>query len=129
MSGDFKTRIGGCRYLIVSAMFLLVPALLQLHAQSAKGNSSETSIRPVLVNTCMVTERAMRIVEFYEPILQQKAKWSGDDYAEFATGVGVLRSFPPRNRKSTFLEELKGQRTEALFWNSKLSMWMLNTGA
>ena len=93
MSDDFKKRIGGCCNVIVAAMFLLAPALLQLHAQSAKGNSSETSIRPVLVNVCIVTKSARRLVEFYETILQQKAKWSGDDYAEFATGVGVLAIF------------------------------------
>ena len=93
MSGEFTTRMGACRYLIVSAVFLFVAALLTLHAQSAKDNSSEASIRPVLVNTCMVTESVRRLVEFYEPILQQKAKWSGDDYAEFATGVGVLAIF------------------------------------
>ncbi len=34
-----------------------------------------------------------RLVEFYEPILALKAKRTGDDYAEFQTGVGVLAVF------------------------------------
>jgi uncharacterized glyoxalase superfamily protein PhnB len=120
MSGDFKTRIGRCRYLIVSAMFLLVPALLQLHAQSAKGNSSETSIRPVLVNTCMVTERAMRLVEFYEPILQQKAKWSGDDYAEFATGVGVLAIFSSTEQEKYIPGGAEGAKNRSVILEFKV---------
>jgi catechol 2,3-dioxygenase-like lactoylglutathione lyase family enzyme len=33
------------------------------------------------------------MVEFYEPVLGLKAKWSGEDYAEFHTGVGVLALF------------------------------------
>jgi uncharacterized glyoxalase superfamily protein PhnB len=32
-------------------------------------------------------------VDFYEPVLRETAKWSGDDYAEFPTGVGVLSIF------------------------------------
>jgi len=34
-----------------------------------------------------------RLVGFYEPVLELKAKWSGEDYAEFATRVGVLAIF------------------------------------
>lgn len=59
----------------------------------AEGASSGRSIRPVLVNTCVVTENVKRLVGFYELVLGQKAKWSGNDYAEFATGAGVLAIF------------------------------------
>jgi uncharacterized glyoxalase superfamily protein PhnB len=38
----------------------------------------------------VITEDVKRLVGFYEPILRQHAKWSGDDYAAFATGAGVL---------------------------------------
>jgi len=93
MKGDLKTKIGVHRYLILSAMFLLLVAPLRSYAQPVKGKASQRSIRPVLVNTCVVTENVKRLVEFYEPILGQQAKWSGDDYAEFATGVGVLAIF------------------------------------
>jgi catechol 2,3-dioxygenase-like lactoylglutathione lyase family enzyme len=87
------TTIGVHHYRLVSAMILLSAAVLHLHAQPAKGESFKRSIRPVLVNTCIVTEDVKRLVGFYEPILGQKAKWSGDDYAEFATGVAVLAIF------------------------------------
>jgi catechol 2,3-dioxygenase-like lactoylglutathione lyase family enzyme len=48
---------------------------------------------PRLVNTCLITNDVKRLVEFYEPLLALKAKKTGEDYAEFATGVGVLAIF------------------------------------
>jgi len=48
---------------------------------------------PRLVNTCLNTKDVKRLEEFYEPVLVIKAKRSGEDYAEFATGVGVLAIF------------------------------------
>jgi uncharacterized glyoxalase superfamily protein PhnB len=81
------------QYLIISTMFLLFAAPWQLRSQPEKGQSPERGIRPVLVNTCVVTENVKLLVGFYEPILRQKANWSGDHYAEFATGAGVLAIF------------------------------------
>ena len=51
---------------------------------------------PRLVNTCVITNSLDRLVEFYELILMSKAKRSGLEYAEFATGVGVLAIFSER---------------------------------
>jgi uncharacterized glyoxalase superfamily protein PhnB len=48
---------------------------------------------PILINTCLITNNVKRLVDFYEPILSVRAKWSGKDYAEFPTGVGVLAIF------------------------------------
>jgi catechol 2,3-dioxygenase-like lactoylglutathione lyase family enzyme len=48
---------------------------------------------PSLVNTCVITNNVNRLVEFYEAILQLKAKRASPDYAEFPTGVGVLAIF------------------------------------
>ena len=48
---------------------------------------------PILAHTCLITDNVKRLVDFYEPILAVKAKWSGEDYAEFSTGVGVLAIF------------------------------------
>ena len=48
---------------------------------------------PRLANACLITNNVKRLVEFYEPILMLTAKRSGEDYAEFATGVGVLAIF------------------------------------
>jgi catechol 2,3-dioxygenase-like lactoylglutathione lyase family enzyme len=48
---------------------------------------------PRLINTCVITSDVKRLVDFYEPVLKLKAKWSGEDYAEFPTGVGVFAIF------------------------------------
>ena len=48
---------------------------------------------PMLEHTCVITNDVRRLVDFYEPILAQKAKWSGKDYAEFPTGAGMLALF------------------------------------
>ena len=48
---------------------------------------------PALINTCLITGDVKRLVSFCESVLQQKASWSGEDYAEFRTGVGVLAIF------------------------------------
>jgi catechol 2,3-dioxygenase-like lactoylglutathione lyase family enzyme len=48
---------------------------------------------PRLMNTCLITNNVKRLVEFYEPVLTLKAKKTGEDYAEFPTGVGVLAIF------------------------------------
>jgi catechol 2,3-dioxygenase-like lactoylglutathione lyase family enzyme len=78
---------------IVSTLSLLLAAPLILHAQTPDGQTSGPNSRPVLAHTCLITENVKRLVEFYEPILQQKANWSGDDYAEFAAGAEVLAIF------------------------------------
>ena len=70
-----------------------------------------------LVNTCLITSDPKQLVEFYEPVLGLKAEWSGKEYAEFHTGVGVLAIFSssaqekyipsvtePRRNKSVILE-------------------------
>ena len=48
---------------------------------------------PTLAHTCLITNNVKRLVDFYEPVLALKAKWSGKDYAEFPTGVGLLAVF------------------------------------
>ena len=53
----------------------------------------EPSRIPRLVNTCVITNNVKQLVEFYEPILGLKATRSGETYAEFSTGVGVLAIF------------------------------------
>ena len=55
--------------------------------------SESVAQAPALVNTCIVTSDVKGLVAFYEQVLKSKAKWSGDSYAEFPTGVGVLAIF------------------------------------
>jgi catechol 2,3-dioxygenase-like lactoylglutathione lyase family enzyme len=48
---------------------------------------------PKLMHTCLITNNVNQLIQFYEPILALKAQKSGEDYAEFHTGVGVLAIF------------------------------------
>ena len=64
--------------------------LVSLHRGA---NNSQPQPNPVLMNTCLITPDVNRLVNFYEGILGMKAQRSGDEYAEFRTGVGVLAIF------------------------------------
>jgi uncharacterized glyoxalase superfamily protein PhnB len=48
---------------------------------------------PILTNACLITNDVRQLVRFYEPILALKAKWSGEDYAEFSAGGATLAIF------------------------------------
>ena len=48
---------------------------------------------PALAHTCLISKDVKRLVGFYEPVLGLKAVWSGETYAEFRTGGGVLAIF------------------------------------
>ena len=71
----------------------MVATGLSVNLQVADDKPQDPGHLPRLVNTCLITYNVKRLVEFYEPILMLKAKRSGEDYAEFATGVGVLAIF------------------------------------
>ncbi len=85
------------RLLSISAVVLLaIGSPMLVVSQAPTSANPEAGRVPVLVNTCLITDNVKRLVEFYEPVLQQKGKWSGNDYAEFATGAGVLAIFSAR---------------------------------
>ena len=72
-------------------MFVALAAPCLIHPQSTnKGSRIEI---PVLQSTCLISADVRRLVEFCEPILNRKANWSGEDYAEFPTRAGVLAIF------------------------------------
>ena len=79
-------------YVVRAVMFLALFIPWQLRSRSV-GAETTRSAGPVLVRTCVITQDVRRLVSFYEPVLRKKAKWSGDDYAEFSTGTGVLSIF------------------------------------
>jgi catechol 2,3-dioxygenase-like lactoylglutathione lyase family enzyme len=53
----------------------------------------DPSRTPQLVNTCVITKDVKQLVRFYESVLMLKARWSGENYAEFPTGAGTLAIF------------------------------------
>jgi uncharacterized glyoxalase superfamily protein PhnB len=83
----------GRSHLLVAVVGSVLAVSSAFHAQPASAQSVERDARPVLINACIITSDVKRLVAFYEPVLKQKAKWSGEDYAEFATGVGVVAIF------------------------------------
>ena len=48
---------------------------------------------PSLANVCLITNDMKRLIGFYEPILALKARWTGEEYAEFRTSAAVLAVF------------------------------------
>ncbi len=81
----------GAKYLAIG----LVVAITGWSAnpQTTDHSPSHPSGIPRLINTCLITGDVNQLVQFYEPILALKAKRSGNDYAEFHTGTGVLAIF------------------------------------
>ena len=66
------------------------------NAQAAPGGQQVEGHSPALINTCLITADVKGLVKFYESVLQVQANWSGEDYAELHTGVGVLAIFSDR---------------------------------
>jgi uncharacterized glyoxalase superfamily protein PhnB len=81
------------RAAMLTVIVMMIGVASAMNAQSADSSTHARRQGPVLENTCLITADVKRLVDFYEPILQQKAKWSGSDYAEFATGAGTLAIF------------------------------------
>lgn len=76
------------------AIILLAAAAgLAARPQTSQSLSTVSGRLPSLERTCLITGNVKRLVEFYEIILEQKAKWSGGDYAEFSSDAGVLAIF------------------------------------
>ena len=81
-------RIETCLVAIgLTASFAIAPAKAQNSPQEPPAAA------PQLINTCLITPNVNRLVAFYETVLKLKAERSGEDYAEFHTGAGVLAIF------------------------------------
>ena len=81
-------------YRFKSLMGLTLAGVLGLAVCLRLGaNNSHTHPAPILTTTCLITTNVGRLVSFYEKVLRMKAQWSGEQYAEFRTGVGVLAIF------------------------------------
>lgn len=60
-------------------------------AQTAPDEQRDQS--PALINSCLITANIKELAAFYKSVLQIEPRWSGEDYVEFRTGVGVLAIF------------------------------------
>jgi len=64
-----------------------------VQAQNSPHEALPAAEAPELSNTCLITPDVNRLVKFYEAVLKLKAERSGESYAEFHTGAGVLAIF------------------------------------
>jgi catechol 2,3-dioxygenase-like lactoylglutathione lyase family enzyme len=87
-----KTRLG-CLAVVLAVFTVGWTASLLAANDNDNDKPPSPDGSPRLVNTCLITNDVKRLVEFYEPVLGLKAKRTGEDYAEFPTGVGVLAIF------------------------------------
>ena len=84
------------------------------HSQIRDNHPAEPSHTPKLVITCVITGNVKRLVEFYEPILVLKATWTGEDYAEFSTGEGVLAIFSADAQEKYIPGSAKAAKNESV---------------
>jgi len=84
------------------------------HSQIRDNHPPEPSHTPKLVITCVITGNVKRLVEFYEPILVLKATWTGEDYAEFSTGEGVLAIFSAEAQEKYIPGSAKAAKNESV---------------
>jgi catechol 2,3-dioxygenase-like lactoylglutathione lyase family enzyme len=72
---------------------LVITAAVLTFGLATGANHSQPQRNPTLMNTCLITTNVGQLVNFYESVLGIKAQRSGEQYAEFRTGVGVLAVF------------------------------------
>lgn len=88
------------RLVAVGLAVLLAGAQAKAQATPRDAPLSAGSPAPQLINTCLITPNVNQLVAFYESVLKLKATRSGEDYAEFHTGAGVLAIFSAAAQES-----------------------------
>jgi catechol 2,3-dioxygenase-like lactoylglutathione lyase family enzyme len=76
-----------CRLALAVSLSVATPRGHQGNAQAA------VTPKPVLINTCLITEKFTQLVDFYQHILGIAPRVSNGIYAEFPTDRGVLAIF------------------------------------
>jgi catechol 2,3-dioxygenase-like lactoylglutathione lyase family enzyme len=92
----------------------IVTAAWTARSQPKDDPPSEPSSTPKLVITCVISSDVRHLVEFYEAILVIKAKWTGEDYAEFSTGQGVLAIFSAGAQEKYIPGSAKAAKNESV---------------
>lgn len=81
-------------------MFALIGLLLVVVGRGPRCSAQSGDIsKPVLVNTCLITDRFAELVGFYERVLGSAPSVKIDEYAEFHTGAGVLAIFSAKEQE------------------------------
>jgi catechol 2,3-dioxygenase-like lactoylglutathione lyase family enzyme len=120
MGVNLSWRCGSCRSSLFLAMTLI--GVCSSYARPHHADSApQASSQPILLHTCLITDNVTSLVAFYEPVLQQKARWSGGDYAEFATGVGVLAVFASSAQEKYIPRSAEGAKNRSAILEFKVA--------
>ncbi|HKW35047.1 MAG TPA: VOC family protein [Candidatus Acidoferrum sp.] len=106
--------------LVVVGVGVLSPGL------HTSADRSDAQPNAMLMNTCLITNKVGPLVNFYESVLGIKAQRSGEDYAEFRTGVGVLAIFSAEAQEKYIPGSANAASNRMLSWNSRSLMSTTN---
>jgi catechol 2,3-dioxygenase-like lactoylglutathione lyase family enzyme len=96
-SRSTETRIAASLLVVTIAVLgAAPPATAQTVPDEQSGQAHSSDQSPILINTCLITANIKGLAQFYKAVLQSEPRWSGEDYVEFRTGIGVLAIFSAR---------------------------------
>jgi catechol 2,3-dioxygenase-like lactoylglutathione lyase family enzyme len=104
--------------LLLSSLLLVVLFDLAVSGMRAQ---SKAAASPVLVNTCIITSNIKEIVGFYESVLMLRPKWSGQNYAEFQTGTGVLAIFSAQAQEDYIPGSAEARKNRSIILQFKVA--------
>jgi catechol 2,3-dioxygenase-like lactoylglutathione lyase family enzyme len=86
-------RITGAGTLLLLTCVFASSTSKSVQIAAEQGRPTSSTVEPVLLNTCLITNDVKRLTKFYERVLQISPHRSGDDYVEFRTTAGTLALF------------------------------------
>ena len=107
------------KYLAVG--LLVAVAGWSSNPQTTDHSPTDDSQIPRLMNTCLITDDINQLVQFYEPILALKAQRSGNDYAEFHTGTGVLAIFSAAAQQKYIPDSAEAAKNKSVILEFRVS--------
>src|SRR5277367_1391255 len=106
---------------IWSIVLLALAAVGWSTTRTIDNRPPEPGLSPSFEHTCVITNDVKRLVDFYEPILAMKAKWSGKDYAEFATSAGLLAIFSAKAQERYIPGSAEAAKNKSLILEFKVA--------
>ncbi len=88
-----RHKMAGTRWLRHATASLITLFVLLPGTAQSRDIGLDSGEPPALINTCLITKNVKKLVKFYRSVLKRDAQMSGEDYAEFHTGVGILAIF------------------------------------
>ena len=107
---------------ILGVLLIVVTAMGLASAQTVPDRPQDDGPNPALINTCLITGDVKGLVRFYESVLHQRARWSGEDYVEFRTAVGVLAIFSAQAQERYIPGSAIAANNKESCWSSRSLM-------